>query len=58
VAAPWVVLLLLATRSPSAAAYDRTAGTVILGIGATTTVVAYRLMLWIGRLPDEGRMLR
>jgi tight adherence protein B len=58
VAAPWLVLALLATRPESVAAYDRPAGTVVLLIGATASIVAYRLMLAIGRLPEERRVLR
>ena len=58
VAAPWVVLALLATRPESVAAYARPAGAVVLLVGAVSSVVAYRLMRWIARLPDEERVLR
>jgi tight adherence protein B len=58
VAAPWLVLALLASRPESVAAYDRPAGGVVLLIGAVVSVVAYRLMLLIGRLPEERRVLR
>jgi tight adherence protein B len=58
VAAPWLVLALLASRPESVAAYDRPAGTLVLVIGAVASVVAYRLMLTIGRLPEERRVLR
>lgn len=58
VAAPWLVLALLATRPESVAAYDRPAGTVVLLVGAAVSVLAYRLMLLIGRLPVEQRVLR
>ncbi len=58
VAAPWIVLALLASRPESVAAYDRPAGTVVLIIGAVVSVVAYRLMVLIGRLPEERRVLR
>lgn len=58
VAAPWVVLLLLATRPESVAAYDRPEGAAVLVGGAAITAVAYRLMLRIARLPDEKRVLR
>ncbi len=58
VAAPWIVLTLLATRPESIAAYDRPAGAAVLVVGALTTVVAYQLMLRIARLPDEQRVLR
>lgn len=58
VAAPWLVLALLASRPESVAAYDRPAGTVVLVIGVVASVVAYRLMLMIARLPEEKRVLR
>lgn len=58
VAAPWLVLLLLATQRETLAAYDTPTGTFILGIGALVTVGAYRLMVRIGRLPQDRRVLR
>lgn len=58
VCAPWLVLILLATQSQTLAAYDTPTGTVILLAGAALTVGAYRLMLRIGRLPEDRRVLR
>jgi tight adherence protein B len=58
VAAPWVVLLLLATQSATLAAYDTPVGTAILLGGAAVCVLAYRLMLRIGRLPQDVRVLQ
>jgi tight adherence protein B len=58
VAAPWVVLLLLGTQSSTLEAYDSPGGTLLLGIGAAVCVAAYRIMLHIGRLPEEQRVLR
>jgi tight adherence protein B len=58
VAAPWLVLLLLGTQSTTLQAYDSAGGTVLLAIGAAVCVVAYRLMLRIGRLPEDRRVLR
>jgi tight adherence protein B len=58
VAAPWVVLLLLATQSTTLAAYDSAAGTVLLVGGGAVCLVAYRLMLRIGRLPQDVRVLQ
>ena len=58
VAAPWLVLILLCTRPEAAAAYDTPAGlTVILATGVVS-LLAYRLMLAIGRLPEERRWFR
>jgi tight adherence protein B len=58
VAAPWAVLLLLGTQSETLKAYDSPGGTLLLAVGAGVCVVAYRLMLRIGRLPEERRVLR
>jgi tight adherence protein B len=58
VAAPWVLLAMLATRPQAVAAYDSAAGLVVLGCGGLACVVAYRLMMRIGRLPAEQRVLR
>lgn len=58
VAAPWIVLGLLATRPEAVAAYNRPAGVLVLAVGAAASVVAYRVMVRIGRLPDEARVLR
>ena len=58
VAAPWIVLSLLATRPESIVAYDRPAGAAVLIGGGAVTVVAYRVMVRIARLPDEQRVLR
>lgn len=58
VAAPWVVLALLSTRPEAVSAYNRPAGVVVLAGGAVASVVAYRVMVRIGRLPEESRVLR
>ncbi len=58
VAAPWVVLGMLASRPEAIRAYDSPAGAVVLLVGAVVTVVAYRLMLRVARLPEDPRVLR
>lgn len=58
VAAPWVVLALLATRPEAASAYDSTTGALVLAAGGAASVVAYRVMARLGRLPDDVRVLR
>ena len=58
VAAPWLLLGLLATRPQAVAAYDTPAGLVVLASGGGACVIAYRLMMRIGRLPPEQRVLR
>ena len=58
VCAPWLVLILLATQKETLAAYDTPTGTVILLVGAALSLLAYRLMIRIGRLPEDKRVLR
>jgi tight adherence protein B len=58
VAAPWLVLVLLATQQETLTAYDSAAGVAILTVGAVVTVGAYRLMIRLGRLPEDRRVLR
>jgi tight adherence protein B len=57
VAAPWITLLLLCTRPETVAAYSTATGAVILIGSAALSIVAYRVMTAIGRLPDEPRVL-
>lgn len=57
VAAPWLVLLMLCFQRPVIGRYASPAGVVVLGIGAISCLVAYRLMVRIGRLPAERRVL-
>lgn len=58
VAAPWLVLALLSSRTEAAQAYDTVAGFAVLVLGGACTVVAYVLMLRVARLPEEPRVLR
>lgn len=57
-AAPWVVLIMMATQDSALLAYQEPIGVVILAIGAAMSVLAYRLMVILGRLPEEQRVLR
>ena len=57
VAAPWLVLLMLCFQRPVIGRYASPAGVVVLAIGAASCLVAYRLMVRIGRLPAERRVL-
>lgn len=57
VAAPWIVLLLLGTQSTTLRAYNSAGGVLLLGIGAVLCVVSYRIMLRIGQLPTQERVL-
>ncbi|WP_322411968.1 type II secretion system F family protein [Microbacterium invictum] len=57
-AAPWVILSLLSLRPEGAAAYASAEGVVLIVGGAVVSVVAFRIMLRIGRLPDARRWAR
>lgn len=58
VAAPWLVLAMLSSRPESVQAYNSAAGVVVLAVGGAVCLVAYRVMVRIGRLPEEERVLR
>lgn len=58
VAAPWIILMLLATRPEAVAAYNSTAGAMVLLGGLVVSLVCYRLMLRIGALPEEERVMQ
>lgn len=54
-AAPWVVLFLLTTRPEAALAYNSAGGVALIVAGLVLSVVAYRIMAGIGRLPEQPR---
>ncbi|MFJ9317229.1 hypothetical protein ACIRN4_23785 [Pimelobacter simplex] len=58
VAAPWVVLVVMSTQPSVVARYQSAGGVVVLVTGAVLCVAAYRLMVRLGRLPVERRILR
>lgn len=58
VAAPWLVLAMLSFQGDVIQRYNSPVGALIIGIGAVVCVVAYRVMLRIGRLPEPERVLR
>ena len=57
VAAPWLVLLMMSFQTTVIRRYASPAGTVVLLFAAAACLVAYRLMMRIGRLPTERRIL-
>jgi tight adherence protein B len=57
VSAPWLVLLFLSFQHEVIRRYSSPEGVVVLVTGAVVCLVAYRLMVRIGRLPDERRVL-
>jgi tight adherence protein B len=57
VAAPWVVLLFMSFQSEVIQRYSSPGGVAVLVGGGAACLVAYRLMMRIGRLPTERRIL-
>ena len=57
VAAPWVTLALLSTRPEAVAAFTTWTGTALLAAAAVVSLVAYRLMRMLGRLPTPERVI-
>jgi len=57
VAAPWLVLLFMIGQPAVIQRYSSTGGVIVLVFGAAACLVAYRLMMRIGRLPVERRIL-
>jgi tight adherence protein B len=58
VAAPWLVLLVMSVQSDVIRRYSSPAGVAVLGVGAVACVASYGLMMRIGRLPVDRRILR
>ena len=56
--APWAVLGMLALRPETVVAYNSPTGVLVLAVGGGVSLLAYRVMLRIARLPDEERVLR
>lgn len=57
VAAPWLVLLMMSFQPSVIRRYASPTGTIVLLFAAGACVVAYRLMMRIGRLPHDRRIL-
>lgn len=57
VAAPWILLLILGTQPAAKDAYMTPGGVLVLAIGIGISVVCYRIMLRLGTLPVEERVL-
>jgi tight adherence protein B len=58
VAAPWIVMLLLATRPEAVQAYNTPMGAGVLLGGLVVSLICYSDMLRIGALPPDERVLR
>jgi tight adherence protein B len=57
IAAPWLTLALLCTRPEAVAAFSTVLGAVVLLGAAVVSFIAYRLMIRLGRLPSEERVI-
>lgn len=57
VAAPWIVLLLIGTQPAAVESYKTAAGAGVLAAGLIVSVVCYQLMLRIGALPRDERVI-
>jgi tight adherence protein B len=57
VAAPWLVLLFMSFQSEVVRRYASPGGVLVLAVGAAACVLSYRVMMRIGRLPTERRIL-
>ena len=57
VAAPWVVLLLIGTQPAAVESYRTAAGAGVLAVGLIVSVLCYQLMLRIGALPQDERVI-
>lgn len=58
VAAPWVTLVMLSTRPETVTAYRSATGALVLVAALAMSIAAYRVMMAIGRLPIEQRIVR
>jgi tight adherence protein B len=57
VAAPWLVLLMMGFQPEVIQRYSSGAGVIVLAGGAGLCAIAYRVMVRIGQLPTERRIL-
>lgn len=55
VVAPWVILGMLVLRPEGAQAYASPEGVLVICAGAVLSVIAFRIMVRIGRLPEPRR---
>ena len=57
IAAPWLTLAMLCTRPDAVAAFRTGLGAIVLLGAAAVSFIAYRIMLRIGALPTESRVV-
>ncbi|WP_026546144.1 type II secretion system F family protein [Paenarthrobacter nicotinovorans] len=58
VAAPWIVLVVMASRPEAMQAYNSATGVVVLLGGLLVSVLSYSVMLRVGALPEDQRVFR
>lgn len=58
VAAPWIVVAMLSTRSENADAYNSASGIAILFLGFVISLFAYRLVHLLSGLPESPRVFQ
>lgn len=57
-AAPWLILAMLSTRPQTVEAFNTAVGALVLLIGGVASIGAYLLMVRLGRLPEDERVMR
>jgi tight adherence protein B len=57
VAAPWLIVILLASQPDNAKAYSSAAGSLLLLSGLVASIVAVRLISLIGAIDEPRRVL-
>jgi len=57
VLAPWLILVLLCLRPETALAFQAESGVMVLALGTFASLLAFRLIKTLGRLPPRLRTL-
>jgi len=57
VLAPWLILVLLSLRSETAMAFQSESGVAVLALGTVASLLAFRLIKTLGKLPPRPRTL-
>jgi tight adherence protein B len=57
VLAPWLILVLLSLRPETAIAFQSESGIAVLAVGLIASLLAYRLIKSLGKLPSRQRIL-
>lgn len=58
IASPWIIVLLLSSRPENSMAYSSSGGLMILTAGLGVSLVAYRLIHALGKLPTRPRVFQ